>query len=404
MLRNPQWRSAAIVLVLGMFSISVYLFGQEQGKAICAQSCEPIPTATPTVPPPTPTPAPTATPVPPTPTPTATPTPGPTATPVPPGQMAMLGRWDGSPNRYSNVWADGNYAYIGHHYNSDGVEIIDISNPAAPVKVANFGAGFTDVWSPIVRNGYLYTTSQIVRSGIYIVDVSNPAIPRQVAHLAIGPTYHAVFAGNVMYVSDNTTRTIRLYDVTNPASPVALPSITAPGNKVHTVWVRGNRMLTSAWSATSLWDVSVPAAPVLLGTYTWGYYQHSADIDESGRYAYVSFENLSCPGGANQAVVQVVDFGNPAAPGVVKTLSLGTTTPHYTFVRGNALWVSWLTFGTRRFDITNPANPVLTHSFDTTLGAGGRCVDDGNWGVFPISETRAVASDWQNGLFVLEAR
>ena len=39
--------------------------------------------------------------------------------------------------RYADVWADGNYAYLSSNMSS-GVLIYDISNPDAPVKVANY--------------------------------------------------------------------------------------------------------------------------------------------------------------------------------------------------------------------------------------------------------------------------
>jgi hypothetical protein len=275
------------------------------------------------------------------------------------------------------------------------------------VKVGNFGNGFTDVWTPIVRGNLLFTTSQMGGTGVYIVDVSNPAMPVQVAHLPIGKTYHVAFAGNVMYVSSNQTSQVQLFNIANPAAPVALPSITVPAppfqspGKVHTVWVRGNRLMASHWNATSVWDVSTPEAPALLGKYSWGWYQHSADMDETGRYLYVAFENLDCPGGS-QSYVHVVDMVNPASPALVKSLALGPATPHYTFVRGNTLWVSWHSLGVRKFDITNPADPVLTGAFDTTLGAGGACHSNGNWGVFPLPDGKAAVSDWNNGLMLVQ--
>ena len=378
-------------LVLALVFYAVFTFGSQQGKLACAQTCEPTPTIVPT-----PTPVP---------TPTLTPTPMPTPTPTPPGSLTLLGRWDGSSNSYSNVWAEGNYAYIGHHYNFSGVDIIDISNPTNPVKVANFGAGFTDVWNPVVRNGVLYTTSLLGGTGIYIVDVSNPTSPVQLAHLSIGKTYHVSFSGNVMYVVDDTTLVVKMFDVSSPNTPMFLGSFTAPGNKIHTAWVRGNRLLLSSWNQTSIWDVTVPETPVMLGTYVWGYYQHSADLDGSGRYMYVAFENLSCPGGG-QSYVKVVDISDPSHLVVVNTISLvsgsGGVTPHYTFVDGNTLWVSWMTLGVKKFDIIDPTNPILVGGFDTTFGVGGTCVDDGNWGVFPLGNGRVLASDWKSGLLVLE--
>ena len=40
--------------------------------------------------------------------------------------------------RYSDVVADGNYAYLASWFTSGGVQIFDISNPDAPRYVANY--------------------------------------------------------------------------------------------------------------------------------------------------------------------------------------------------------------------------------------------------------------------------
>jgi hypothetical protein len=84
----------------------------------------------------------------------------------------LIGRWPSGPCEATFV--SGNYAYIG---NGGSMDILDINNPAAVVKVG-------EVITPCVVTGiyvsgnYAYVTNK--SDGLRIIDISNLAAPSEV--------------------------------------------------------------------------------------------------------------------------------------------------------------------------------------------------------------------------------
>ena len=79
------------------------------------------------------------------------------------GVISLVGHLDPFPgnDRYSDVWGEGNIAYIGS-FNGSGVALIDISNPSNPVLASQYlpasGGQFKDLR---VRNGVGYFIDSI---------------------------------------------------------------------------------------------------------------------------------------------------------------------------------------------------------------------------------------------------
>jgi hypothetical protein len=93
----------------------------------------------------------------------------------------------------------GSYAYVADH--QDGLQILDISNPAAPKWVGGcdpggYARGVT------VAGSYAYVA--IYRDGVQVIDVSNPAAPRWVGGCDTSGYAEAVaVAGSYVYVADS---------------------------------------------------------------------------------------------------------------------------------------------------------------------------------------------------------
>ncbi len=76
--------------------------------------------------------------------------------------------------------------------------------------------------------------------------------------------------------------------------------------------------------------------------------------------------------------------------------------PHNQLIRGNYLYVSYYFDGVRVFDITDPCNMSVAGWYDTYVGSALDGEFAGCWGVYPLLPSgRILASDMQNGLFVL---
>jgi hypothetical protein len=94
----------------------------------------------------------------------------------------VLGSLDQAAGSTAMIDVVGDYAYVAHSWSSDGIWIVNVSDPDHPEYVATF-AGGGSVWLDVVGDtawvaNYWY--------GVYRWDVSNPASPSQVE----GPFWH----------------------------------------------------------------------------------------------------------------------------------------------------------------------------------------------------------------------
>jgi hypothetical protein len=149
------------------------------------------------------------------------------------------------------------------------------------------------------------------------------------------------------------------------------------------VYVQGKYAYVSSGNGGDrfqIFDVTNPAAPVAMGfvatnTDPWV-------VEVQGRYAYV---------GTDGGNLQIIDVKNPAAPILVSTTPVGVNARGLS-IQGRYAYVS--SFGTntiKTVDISNPAAPVITGTINTALGGNpngmfvqGRYAYTANWGTSGI--------------------
>lgn len=226
----------------------------------------------------------------------------------------------------TDVWAYGNYAYIGSFSSPvcsldiTGVRVIDISDPGTPSQVAfipakpatrNNDVKVDHIDTPVFSGEILVATNegcgdhhprlranenaihdqQPGQGGFSIWDVTDPAKPRALAQHVLGGSngIHNTFIwqqGENAYliaVDDVDTRDAIMVNITDPENPVEITRVGKPdwpdlgsadvdGAEVflHDVWVQENdgRIIAylSYWDAgLVLLDVTDPASPLFLG-------------------------------------------------------------------------------------------------------------------------------------------
>lgn len=112
-----------------------------------------------------------------------------------------------------------------------------------------------------VNGNHAYLASS---DGIHVIDITDPAAPSLVHSAPLGDAYDLHLTGNLLFVK--TSEELRVYDVTNPASPVAVS--TTPMGGYTQIDFNGPRFFVSGGSAFSEWDVSDPRAPVMVDVVT----------------------------------------------------------------------------------------------------------------------------------------
>lgn len=329
-------------------------------------------------------------------------------------------------DNYSDVVADGNFAYLASWHNTAGVEIYDISNPDNPFYARTYlppgGANSLNMQGIQVLNGIGYFASDNT-GDIYIVDLSNPASPSdiaQITHQQLGQNnVHDITldaTGQHLYVPGYPNNSaVQVWNVSNPHAPVYVRTIQGSDpNTVHDVTVANNRLFLAGWGfrstgveSSDIFDVTNidTQQPVLLGSFNSGPDTQDVSFSSDGKYVFCPHE-LSANGD-----VAVYDISNPANPSLVADIQEGplglfATSPSTSKVMGNYLYVAWYQAGLAVFDVSNPTNPILVGNYDTWPGYsfGGTGGGDGDWGVWPsLGQNEILLSDRSTGVYILDA-
>ncbi len=331
--------------------------------------------------------------------------------------ITLLGNSNPFPNlidRYSEVWGDGNYAYVASQRSYAGVLIFDISNPNAPTLVGNYAPASisTNMQGLSVSNGIGYFGDDN-GSGLHIVDVSNPAQPRLITRITAangGYNYvHDLFYdsnGHVYIPNYRVNDDVQVWNVSNPAAPYLVTTITGhDASSTHDVTVINNRLYMAGWAGTvDIFDVTnIDTQPATwLGSFLSDQHNQNMWPTADGNYLVVPHEINP------YGLVRIYNISNPAAATLVSTLSgqalgISAVTPSESRVMGNLLYVSWYQAGTVVFDITNPAAPIMVGNYDTFPGAWNEYQFGGNWGVYPfLGQNKVLLSDQDTGLYVVD--
>jgi choice-of-anchor B domain-containing protein len=306
--------------------------------------------------------------------------------------------------------AGNEYALVGAH---NGMSIVNVTNPNAPVEVAMIPGPQND-WKEIKTSGrYAYVTSE-GGGGLQIVDLRNlPGINLPVTNwqpTISGTQLNTIHSLHIdaskvyLYGSNVGVGGIIIADISSPTAPVYLGRYN--GDYVHDGYVRNEKVYAGRiyTGECSVIDVTNPAAPTVLQSWqTPGLFTHNTWLNTaSDSYCFTTDEvnnswlaayditNLS-----NVTLVDQIQSQNPGSGSIVHNT-------HIINKNGRDYAVtSWYKDGVVITDVTNPHNMVNVGWYDTyTQGSGSGF--NGCWGVYPfLPSGTIVASDIDNGLFVL---
>ena len=210
--------------------------------------------------------------------------------------LTQVGHWGSGP--YWAVAVDGHYAYVTSR--TTGLDIIDLSSPAAPVLVGNIDTdGYA--YGVAVAGDYAYVADG--NAGLQVIDIRNPAAPLRVGGFDTdGYAYSVAVAGDYAYFADGSAG-LQVIDIRNPAAPLRVGGFDTAGS-ARSVAVAGDyAYVADSDAGLQVIDIRNPAAPLWVGGVDTDGYANSVAV--AGDYAYVA-DDL--------AGLQVIDIRNPAAP------------------------------------------------------------------------------------------
>lgn len=158
------------------------------------------------------------------------------------------------------------------------VKVFDVRDPRNPVFVRDIQTTDTQFIHAIVCvNGRLFTSGWSGKTDIYDIKNVLTAAPPLLGSFVSGTSSHASWPSNdgklLASARETTNGDVRLFDISNPASPVLLATITAQSLglesfSAHNPYIIGNLLFVSWYQAgLVVIDISDPRQPKLLGNY-----------------------------------------------------------------------------------------------------------------------------------------
>ena len=249
-----------------------------------------------------------------------------------------------SPLLVGNLQIVGNYAYVA----TDGLEIIDISDPTNPIIKGRWNYNIT---SGPVTSGYVYSVQVIGNyayaasiRGLEIIDISNPTAPTLKGNYNVSGFSRGVQVLNDYAYMAAGDLGLQIIDISNPSNP------TLKGNydtgSANDVQVIGNNAYVADVSGLQIIDISNPSNPTLKGNYNITDFTY--DVQVLNDYAYIA---------TGDSGLRIIDISNPSNPSLQasyvtkrEAYNVGLV-GNYAYVPGDR--------GLEIIDISNPSSPTL---------------------------------------------
>ncbi len=332
--------------------------------------------------------------------------------------MRLLFNWNdttlpssaGHNNRYNDVWG---YAKNGKEYaiigSTMGTHIIDVTTPSLTYQVA-FIPGKSQGTNIIHRDfkvykDYLYGVCDQGLTSLQIIDLrflpdSAPLVYNSDTMIKRA---HNVFIDTLnakLYLAGGNS-TGQIYDISNPIYPVQLADNTYPYME-HDMFVYRDTVYSSDGNnGLHIYDYRDVPNFSLIGQitfYPYKGYNHSSWLDTNRRLLVVADENHGSP-------LKIFDISDLSNIEFISTFTTGLhsqSIPHNPFFKDEYIYVSYYHDGIWVFDASDPYNAVPFAYYKTSTEAYNFNYK-GCWGVYPfLPSGNILASDMQNGLFVLE--
>jgi len=284
----------------------------------------------------------------------------------------------------------GDHAYVAS-WEFDLV-IVDVSDPAAPAIATTYTHDRRLEGTRMAIEGNALYIGHGSGSAIVKLDISNPLAPAKLAE------YESWDGINGFTVLDGAVRLAESelgMETVVFGEPTAIPGLLldTPGTAQHVRISGDHALVADRGSGLCIVDISQPAAPVIEGT-LWFSGAAFYALDLGGTYAYIvnGYEELL-----------VVDWNLPGAPVLRGRCPLSN--PQYVFVHGDYAYVADDYNGLTVVDISDPDNPFPLGTY-ITQGSASRVaaqdryafVLDYDTGLFilDIGNPVAIKKVWQD--------
>ena len=323
------------------------------------------------------------------------------------------------------------YALVGKQY---GFAVVNISEPTAPEIVYEVSGG-ESLWRDVKTwKDYAYVVDDEASEGLLIVDMTgapdtfshtywygwpncNVASSMEAHNIFIDENGFAYLMGATCSFYDPSGENggnaqnaygMLILDLNeDPLNPTLVgiydnnPQVFNDGTYVHDIYVRNDTAYMGQIydGLVVIADVSDKSDFEILGSVpTSGNFSHQVWLSDDGDYLFTNDE-------VNNGFIDafdVSDFSDIQFLDKIQSSPGENVVPHNSFYIDGFLVTSYYKDGVVIHDVHEPDNMVEVANFDTAPELSGSGTD-GCWGVYPYFPSGLiVASDMNNGLFVLE--
>ena len=227
----------------------------------------------------------------------------------------------------TNIYVSGNFAYITNTSDTAELQVVEVTTPAAPVLRTSVNMIGTGNGQGVHVSGNFAYVSLITDATanafeLTIVNISNPLVPVVAGGYNSTLTFNDVYvSGTNAYVATTSTATEMLVlGIAVPATPTLVASYNAP-TATTSLAISGfaNTVLLGTGTTLNLVNVTTPASPASLGSFTAAGIINDVDEDITNKFAFVGTAGTA-------AEFQVVNITTPASPALAKTVDVTGTT------------------------------------------------------------------------------
>jgi hypothetical protein len=258
----------------------------------------------------------------------------------------------------------GNMAYSGTSTGTDGIQLINFTDPLNPVNFAHFDSGGKAFLDLTADSTHVYGAT--ITGDIVSVDITNTAAPTEVDfHHVGGQLWGITTKGDYLYAgSSSGTYGLAIIDKSDPTN--LNPIATFPAYKGYHLEIHGSTLYMTSNREIFILDLTNPISPSLIGSIDLGASFEAYEIHRAGNFIY----SVAKP----QELLRVIEITDPANP-VVTFTSIHLGDGHdFGSIAGND---SKIYIGTRdgsngtirSYDIgTTPGTPVFEEAISATDG------------------------------------
>lgn len=286
-----------------------------------------------------------------------------------------------------------------------GTMFVNVTNPANPVQV-HYDAGDNTVWREMkTYDHYSYQVCDQCNDGLQIVDLANPLAPVELPPITtFFSSAHTIWidqdTGLLFALGTNNVQGAQVFDLnvskTNP------PRIFSFNNfYIHDFYSKDGIGYAAAINNGYLATIDLtllPASMPVLDTFvTDGAFTHNVWTTNDQQYALTTDE-------VSGGHITIVDVSNPANMFRVGSYTLArdpNSIVHNVHMKDDIAYIAWYKAGLEIVDFSVPTNPQTLGYYDTYPGSGTGFA--GAWGTYPFAESGLTyISDINTGLYVVE--